>query len=476
MTTTAPVLAPWQPRERSTAWRPWAPGMASQQGLQGLLEGARAGGYDRVMVCGQAPPPTWLLRMVPGWTGGAHYLDTDTPVGRFTHDATGHAVQLRRAAEWFGPTVTTPRDCAEAYDLLAGAWRRVMGGPLFDSPAATGMDGWLRCNPDTEQLPADLAELVRATSPQHRVELFPHEGPLPGFAYVDGRFQFASLLAELGTATGAHLYEDPVIAEHQAADLYARARFQVRATVPRHWDTLGVLMCPAGPDPGDGWRSPRTPGETFTTWCDGAELRLARLYGWQCDVLAALPFGKGRPLDQWRDRILRGREHLATPAPSRVHDAARAGLRSILLQTIGAFHSTGRTLTRVIDPTNYAGDGALEHRGHVWIVREHHALTGRAAAMTHPEISAQVWGRSHARVLESPTGGTRWAGAAQVELADIVGIRGDALYLTRNPQWPDDGKIGRLRLKGWLPGPLDPPRTLDELNRLRAAAEKASTL
>ena len=60
----------------------------------------------------------------------------------------------------------------------------------------------------------------------------------------------------------------------------------------------------------------------------------------------------------------------------------------------------------------------------------------------------------------------------------LLGVRGDAIYTTELPQWSlpvergggDDGKIGRMRLQGWLDGPIKTPLTEADRNTLRQKA------
>jgi hypothetical protein len=74
-------------------------------------------------------------------------------------------------------------------------------------------------------------------------------------------------------------------------------------------------------------------------------------------------------------------------------------------------------------------------------------------------------------VLRAPTG-DGWDVGAAVEMPHrLVAIRGDAVYLSHHPRWPDDGRDGRLRVKGHVHGPLPWPADWTALNRLRATAE-----
>ena len=62
----------------------------------------------------------------------------------------------------------------------------------------------------------------------------------------------------------------------------------------------------------------------------------------------------------------------------------------------------------------------------------------------------------------------------------LPGVRGDAIYATEVPSWSlteergggDDGRVGRMRLQGYVPGPLKIPADETARNRLRAKAAR----
>ena len=165
-----------------------------------------------------------------------------------------------------------------------------------------------------------------------------------------------------------------------------------------------------------------------------------------------------------------------------VKDAARAALRAILLETIGAFASRGRrstvTVTSAFDvPEQY------QHTVRTWGTRITYQAptpaTDRQRQFYHPELAAQVWGRARARVLD----GTKAApsGALHVAPHQLIGINGDAIYTTSVPTWAlpterggyDDGRAGKLRLKGVLEGPLPIPVTRAARDALMHRADAA---
>lgn len=495
-------VVPHNPRRPRTLWLDTAtgrgldddgrPGMVTAGEpvtLADVLRGVERTRAERVMLTGPMLSRTQLLTPVEGWTAGAMFLDHELPVGRYAHELAGLRVEVRRAAEWFGDGdygVETARSAERALAQVYAA--EVPGGALFRSPGATGRDAWLRSIPRTkdtgelqvpEQVSLEVAELLRATSPQHRIERMapPSEGAtMPGLWYLDGRWMYAALCRELGTGPARWLTGP----ECEVADTYARNRYRVRFTAPHGWDAPGILMAKAGDSPADGWHCPMS-GET---WADAAEVTLARRNGWHVEFLEGLAFTKGRPLDTWVARLVRARDRVDERlVGDDVAPMVRAAIRSMLLHAIGAWHSSGRDETTVTAGPMMppAGDGwsapePLETGGVLW--RRRHGLSAREQAMTHPEWSAQVWGRAHARILEGPTD-TRglMSGALYLKPGTLVGIYGDAVMTTERPHWADldDGKPGRLRTKGHVCGPIPWPTTARERDRLARQADAAGT-
>ncbi|WP_432489473.1 hypothetical protein [Kineococcus sp. SYSU DK018] len=483
--------------------------------LVDLLDTAHNLAAERIMLTGKLPTtepgqPHWLIAETPSWTSPGHWLSTP-PTGRFTHDITGRNLEVRTAAEWFPVEGLDPDRARQAWALTTEAVKGVEDMELLKSPAATGAQLWARSLPrtiDPAPLPEDVAELLHRTSGQHRIEHLTTgaaacgcgacrplvdltENPRGGFAYVDGRFMYASLCRELGTgpvtrltaAQGQELLE---------SDPYARARYRVRFTVPAWWDHVGVLPV-AHEDVHAGWHYPNVPGATGETWADGVEVKLAFDNGWDIEVLEGLHFTKGRLLDTWADRLKRARERVAgnTDLDPVVRSAAVGAIRAILIQGIGAFASRGRETTRVVwsarEVPAEAAASVVRH-GEAFVYRiPSRKVSGQAAALYRPELAAQVWARGRARVLECPAalpqrpGAPRpVVGALQADPAGLLAINGDAIYTTSVPTWSlptthgggDDGAVGRMRLQGWLPS-VKLPATAAERNVLRSKAEAA---
>ena len=423
---------------------------------------------DRLYLIG-APGTAWgawsrATDLPDGWTHAArgHHLPTDstsTPSLRYTRPD-GRGLELRNAAEWFGDTASVLGGwaCATAWRILGDELAALpVGGELLASPSQTGRDLLARLLPKGHEypiLPDDVRELIRTTAPQGRVELLPAARKMmPGLYELDARTAYGACLRALGSGLVAHdtLPELPLDARGR---LTARCRLRVRVTVPAGWAHLGILSGPERP-----YAYPRTPGQTFTTWADGWEVQTALDHGWHLEVLERLIFEPGAPLDTWANTLRTLVRKLEQPHPDR--DARVAGLaaravRNLLVATVGAFAQTGYKVTRSsLDaqdiPTGVSKMLRDDDTG-AWVWEERRALTGSAAAFSHPEWAAQVWGRARVRLLSTPT--TKAfptpTGALHVPFAHVVALRTDALYLTHRPDWPDDGEWGRYRLKGAL--------------------------
>lgn len=398
---------------------------------------------------------------------------------------------------------------------------------LMLTPTATGKNLWAAALPpqfNPEPISWDIADEIHATSGQHHIEHLVgsegdglHDDVIPTidsrarpeidqFTYIDGRFMYASLCWELGTGPAVRLNRS------QAADLlhsphgeYVRARYEVRFTVPNDWSHIGILPMKHS-NPSDGWYYPNRPGAHGVTWADAAEIFVALRAGWHIEPLQAVRFNqamppakkrranddvtaqrttvKAKPMDQWAQKLRTARDNIAgdPDIPEVIKQAIGAALRAILINTIGGFASRGRSATVTVTDIK---DVPPEHQhsiqvhGDVFSYIEPQQMPDSALPFYRPELAAQVWGRGRAKVLSAPGKGQQ-VGALYLPGSSIIGINGDAIYTTEMPEWAlpvdrggaDDGMPGKLRLQGYLAGPIKTPRTSDERNQLRLKAQK----
>lgn len=501
--------------------------------LVDMLNAAHALDAEQIILTGKLPEyredrEHWMLADTPGWEHGKHWLAREPRIGRYKNTLTGRPMEVRPAAEWFNDAPVDPMQARTAWEVLAAEVEKITGtdqngkpiaGSMFITPAATAVNLWGMLLPKTMRnvptLPADIAEELHKTSGQHRIEHLTTTGEgdnenefevrhfdaaaqpkLDTFSYVDGRFMYSAL--GWGLALGARRIgrDDAAmnLFDPDGKRQYTRARYKVRVTIPHDWHHVGLLALQA-PDVADGWLYPNRPGVTFETWADGAEVMIAQRHGWAIDPLEGIEFGttgldgkKPNVLNAWADKLGAARESVQArdDLDPVVRLAVAGALRSMLLQGIGNFAKRLRGADVVVKspreiPAEYAADA--RRFGSAWVYSEPgREFSERERGYYHPELAVQVWGRARARMLESPapTGytGPR-PGMLSMDPATILGVRGDAVYSSVVPPWAlplnrggaDDGKNGRLRVKGVL---RNVPTPLDESarNELRVKAEQ----
>lgn len=469
--------------------------------LWAILDAARQANAGRVILCGPAPLDTstgatkpeavraWALVPVDGWTAGDHYLaDPELPVLRFK-DEHGHRVVIVRGAAWWGETDADVRTCQAAWDGLGKAIAAApafAGAGLADTPATTGRALWMRTIPEGRSFPVlsdELRELIHATSGQGRVELLPDwhaqvraVGDMPrDFTVMDGRFMYAALTWGMPVGEPVRWTGEQVRAlaprEYERA-MRGRGRWLITATVPDDWQHVGMFMAPCTDRR---WCYPRQPGETFTTWADGAEVWAALSQGWHVTTHEGITWAEGKPLDRWRDALVSVWKQ-ASASESPAGKLASRAVRMIVLATIGAFATRAHPVTRTAPldsnpdvprgtPVTTVGDSL------VW--EEAGTLSAWSMEAAHPEWSATVWARARSRLLLGNGVGGQ-VGALTLEPSRVVAFATDALYLAGGaPAWADDGEPGRFRVKGHLPGAFAWPAKMRELHELRDRAEGA---
>lgn len=434
-----------------------------------LLTGARPGAGSTEAFWRWAMPK----RLPDGWAPdrGGHYRENaNAPILKFVRrtPAGDEPVEVHRAATWFGDGDHSPEHVRAAWHLLAGlVARHFDGGVLLATPATTGRDLWARTIPADRPWPVlagELQTLIQTTSGQGRIEFFPPAADeLPGLAELDGRFMYSALIRELPCGEPVH---------DRGAQFcgYQRGRYLVEFAVPDGWAHVGLLPVMSA---GGGWEYPRRPGQRGRAWIDGDELRLALLHRWPVTIRERLLWpDRGDPLRTWVDRL---RRIVAGGADLEMAALIEAAVRNVVLHTLGAFHARPHavTCTGPIGCDLPAGASRVRLDGGQMVWQEQRAPAW--PDMAHPEWAAAVWARCRVRLLDGPAAYGARAGALHVEPDALVALRTDALYLTRDPGWADDGRTaGRFRLKSWRPGPLPAPRTVSQLLALRAASVAAT--
>jgi hypothetical protein len=455
---------------------------------------------ERVVIVGPRPwhtdaDPTmavdvrrWLAAPLgDGWTHGRHFDDYMNPVGRYVFTAPGakrRAVEIQHVASWVpGCETDDPATVWHAFRLLRDAIRQRWGTDsveLLGSPTTLGQDLWQRTIPQNTEYPLmspELRELIRTTSGQGRFELrVPrdtngHPAKVGGLHYYDCTFAYAGLTWGMPVGAPKHVTArayDNVTAAEQEALMRGRGRWHVRVTVPADWSHVGLLPCSGA----SGWEYPAEPGRTFTTWASGPEVWLARTKGWHVDVLDAITWAEGKPLNLWRDKLVQCWEALnawGVAAGDGYREAASLAakmVRSIVLFTIGGFHSRGAARRGIATSEAHIPATArrAEERDGVWAWE---GTKDQTSPNSHPEWSAEIYGRMRARLLSGPQG----VGALSVPAESVIAFRSDAMFLTVDTGWANpDAVPGRFRRKGSL-GAVTAPSSEAELLALRDVME-----
>lgn len=519
---------PWSPQEIPTIWvdyttgygrtgagaevKPRIAGGRVKPNLLDMLETAAHLGAGRIMFTGKLPEGEpgkahWLMASTKGWD--AMNVFPRGNAATFIRQTTQQKVEVRTAAEWFGDLHLSPEQARQSWDMVATTLRSVEErATMFLSPSATGRNLWALSLPksvDLQPVSADIAEEIHKTTGQHHLEhlvagenfsqspmcrplIDPKTTPnIDKFAYVDGRFMYASLCRELGIGPGRRLNRAAAF-DLLENDRYARARYLVRFTVPQDWEHVGIFAL-QHTNAADGWYYPNIPGTGGDTWVDAAEIDIARRHGWTVEPLEAVQFQKARPLDTFAERIIRARDRVDSnpELPALLRKAVSAALRAMVIQAIGAFASRGLDRTIRVSsareiPVEY--QSSVVRYGSEFTYTIPGQISERNRPFYHPELATQIWARGRAKVLETPLAGSYGnarGGALSVNPKTLIGINGDAIYTTEVPRWAlperfgggDDGKTGRLRLQGVVEGNMITPASLRARDSLKKRAEKA---
>jgi hypothetical protein len=287
---------------------------------------------------------------------------------------------------------------------------------------ATGVRG-----KDWDPLPVAVQEMIVNNSPQHRMERFA-AGPEQVVEY-DGRAMYMGCCDHVGLARGEAEWH--VGASWESIKRGHKGLALVSFDVPDGWQHIGILPIKehggwAWPSHGKGWQG----------WVSLTELRLAEQNGWRIGVQECVSWDHGSPLTLWARRL----SDLYLRACAWGDDKIAALYREICLHTIGSFHNRGFRSATMTVPN---GDPRIIWDNIVAVGPEQTIIRTRAPydkpkRQIHPEWSATVWSTARLRVCKA---------LLSVPREHLVSVHGDAIRLTTHPGWPDDGKVGRFRIK-----------------------------
>jgi hypothetical protein len=424
--------------------------------LLALLAGEK---YQKLYLCGSLEQMSREYVEEPlkqGWEFARPYIHKfRSPVYRATESAfafTGTEVSVKLVGESWLPGCEDMTKAIPAWNALKAEWEQETAIPLLSTPSKTGQALLWESLPRSVEfpsLPDELATMIRAISPQHRLqELQP--GVTPTHAY-DGRWMYAGVcLADrlpVGEArkTGGFLPFQP-------------GWYHVKIRVPKDWTKIGLIPRPCEFEGNRLWDYPNKPGEIIQAWVSEPELTLAVQNGWEImDYIDGYAFDKGRPLAGWAKKLMAMRESLqdvvdsygATPETRSIYRFAAAAVREILNHTIGSFHVNTYEREGVFNQAEWKE--LIEKWGYSK-VRTLERLRGGKRRVTYPAQhsdrlsiympgwSSQIWALERAWIAKH---------ALMCDPSTLVEIRGDCIYSTAPLPFEGDdkGHYSQLRRK-----------------------------
>ncbi|WP_329449114.1 Mucin-19 (plasmid) [Streptomyces sp. NBC_01426] len=452
------------------------------------------------------PPEGWTVEASRGKDRQAgHLVHPRNPVGRWQRG--DQHTEIRSIGEWFDPEGADPATVRAAFVELWKALR-----PHFDdvvlmgSPSQTGRDLWSRTIPTkpgakwADGFPVmsqEIRGLLHATAGQGRTELIaPPRVPerVPGWYEVDRTFAYAKHTWASGVGVPRRVTAATFAAmtqKEQTNALFAPSHWQVRVTIPKDWNHVGLLPAPA---PGErAWHYPYEGGRSFTTWAGGAEINLALrnpIAPWRIEILDGLLWESGDPLKSWSTKLRDAWQSLR--ATAEIHGdekqkqacrlASRA-VRAILLYGIGTFAQRPRITTGSLELGAGGEVPDLPDGARLTGISDTHVTWERNQGFArdqyaHPEWAAGVWSAARAALLsvntsskDPQTGKPMKAGALHLPAGSILAFRTDAIYTAAPVDWEYGGEPGDYLLKGRMAWEQPAPRTdadfyvLQELGR-----------
>ncbi|GEB62163.1 Mucin-19 [Streptomyces gardneri] len=454
-------------------------------------------------------PEGWQIESSRGKDRQAgHLVHPRNPVGRWQRGKDQHT-EIRSVGEWFDPAGAHPATVRAAFVELWKALKRHWDDVvLMGSPSQTGRDLWSRTIPAKAGakwadgypvMSQEIRGLLHATAGQGRTELItPPRMPerVPGWYEADRTFAYAKHTWTSGVGVPQRMTAAAFASlgeKEQANALFSPSHWQVRVTIPKDWNHVGLLPAPA---PGErAWHYPYEGGRTFTTWAGGAEINQALrnpIQPWKVEILDGLVWEKGDPLKDWSNKLKDAWKSLRALAGAhgdeQQRQAARLAsraVRSILLYGIGTFAQRPRITTGSIELGAGGEVPEIPDGGRLTGLTDTHATWERNSGFArdqyaHPEWAAGVWSAARAALLSGPTGTTdpatgkpARAGALHLPAGSILAFRTDAIYSSVRPDWPYSGEPGDYLLKGAMGWEQTTPTTDEEFYVLQGLGRQA---
>jgi hypothetical protein len=398
----------------------------------------------------------------------------------------GGRIRIGDASEWFGEGLDAEacRNAWANFLSLLSEHTRLEGGRWLmprPTPAQTGrafFQTYMQRGMAFQRLTNEQRSIImtgpgRLGPEQHRIETFSRSGSIPALYYYDYFHCYAAVGISLAMPEGAFMME-------RCGEFipFRPTWYEIEARVPEDWSHVALVQV------GGEWI--REPGRVFSGWFAEPEAALLCAPQTRCrDIDAASPLAASwRPTIKRRlvPELVEGYDrkglryaiyHILQIAEAGEHIPGVAhACRAILLQGIGSLHPRMSGGSRIeihedeFDPADYAG-APVEisrrlDRPEVIVVKSRDGAASRTTEA--PQIAAHLWAAARARITRA---------MLPLPFADIVGVHGDAIYLTRPHEFRSFGRVEAFRLKGSIDASRPAPGTPDDLQALSDEAANA---
>jgi hypothetical protein len=380
----------------------------------------------------------------------------------------GREVAVHSASTWFGATMTLDQ-CIRCWNGLNKLIREQFdeGAGLRTLPSNTGLDLLKRSLPFGKQyssLPSQLGSLMidRKLFGQAHIETFPRQATLSEVYNLDGVWMYAACLRDLPTGDLQHDYDNEFAG-------YVRGFYRVTATIPSDWNHIGLLR------QGEGHHEeslfPRLPGQTFESWVNDQEYRLAVEHGWKLEIHERVlwPQKSSDPLLSWIRKLTEIRETCARlNEPART--MSRGAIRNIVLHTVGAFARQNVEqdgIAASID--DLPDDVASWEYVNETTINYTVSKSNRQSSTFMPHWANYIWAHARVRLHKA---------CLQIPFEQIISVRTDGIWLSAPPPEAllgDGVKVGTWRLKHQakisIEWPQDNPGMLRLMQTVKAEEE-----
>lgn len=362
------------------------------------------------------------------------------------------------------------RTLADTVEKRIGDIFRIKDFRLLSSIPSTGRALlWASIPKDKEYevAPREIRDIITHNMGQSRIETFTrYNTTLTGGMYVlDGVFMYASCLSHLPVGRVIHDTKDDFSYVYLSNGMlypHEPGFYLVESTVPYAWKHIGLVQSERGRGTlaHESGIYPHEPLSTFTNWLTAAEVALIANNGWYIGIRERILWPDTNdipdPLRTWMEKLV----DLWHYADSK----EEAGFyRDLVIQTIGSFHQKSLYNEEIIPrsdlPLKFVPDriGALDKDGlHIWHEVQ---LPPQRQVFMRPEWSATIWGRARTRVVSM---------ALTFPFDSIISLRSDSIWLSKldDRDFTSLNIPGDFRVKDYIPGPIQWPKTSAEMRRL----------